>query len=184
MSVADAALIDRFLEMMRAEAGAAGNTIAAYGTDLRLASDVLGGGLGDAGATELETLAELGKPAAPEVKKVGGPQKDEIGIEEFEKIDLRLAKVVACEAVPKSDKLLKLTLEVGALGTRTVASGIAKYYKPEEMVGRTVVLVCNLKPVKLRGVLSEGMILCAGDDEGNLKLVGPEGLLPDGSEVR
>ena len=72
----------------------------------------------------------------------------------------------------------------GGRGTRTVASGIAKYYKPEEMVGRTVVLVCNLKPVKLRGVLSEGMILCAGDDEGNLNLVGPEGLLPDGSEVR
>ncbi len=133
---------------------------------------------------ELETLAELGKPATPPVKKVGGPQKDEIGIEEFEKSDLRLAKVTACEAVPKSDKLLKLTLEVGALGTRTVASGIAKYYKPEEMVGKTVVLVCNLKPVKLRGVLSEGMILCASDDEGNLKLVGPEGLLPDGSEVR
>ncbi len=137
---------------------------------------------------EVEALRELAgrsaTPAAPEVKKVGGPQKEEITIDDFAKTDLRLAKVTACEPVEKSDKLLKLTVEVGALGSRTVVSGIAKYYKPEEMVGKTVVLVCNLKPVKLRGVMSEGMILCASDDEGNLKLVTPEAVLPDGSEVR
>jgi methionyl-tRNA synthetase len=133
---------------------------------------------------ELPVLAAMGGGAKQEAKKTGGPIKPEITIDEFARNDLRLAKVITAEAVEKSDKLLKLTVEVGALGTRTVVSGIAKYYKPEELVGKTVVLVCNLKPAKLRGVLSEGMILCACDDEGNLKIVSPEGPLPDGSEVR
>ncbi len=130
---------------------------------------------------ELEALTALSAP--PQAKKTGGPLKPEITIDDFAKVDLRLAKVVAAEPVEKSDKLLKLTLDVGALGTRTVASGIAKQYKAADMIGKTVVLVCNLKPAKLRGVLSEGMILAASDDEGNLKVVEVDGL-PDGSEVR
>jgi len=132
---------------------------------------------------EIPVLEAMGGGTKPEEKKVGGPLKDEITIDDFAKTDLRLAKVLECSAVEKSDKLLKLTLDVGVLGTRTVVSGIAKHYKPEEMVGKTVVLVCNLKPAKLRGVLSEGMILCAGDDA-NLKIVMPESELPPGSEVR
>ena len=87
---------------------------------------------------------------------------------------LLTAKVIACERVPKSDKLLKETLEVGG-STRTVVSGIANYYTPEEMVGKTVVLVSNLAPRKMRGILSEGMLLCAEDSEGKLKLVTIEG---------
>ncbi len=130
---------------------------------------------------ELEALAALSAP--PQAKKTGGPLKPEITIDDFAKVDLRLAKVVTAETVEKSDKLLKLTLDVGSLGQRTVASGIAKQYKAAEMIGKTVVLVCNLKPAKLRGVLSEGMILAASDDEGNLKVVEVDGL-PDGSEVR
>jgi methionyl-tRNA synthetase len=133
-------------------------------------------------AVEIEALAAL-SATTPAQKKTGGPQKPEISIDDFAKVDLRLAKVVAAEPVEKSDKLLKLTLDVGALGTRTVASGIAQKYKPADLVGKTVVVVANLKPAKLRGVLSEGMILAAGDDEGNLKVVEVEGL-PDGSEVR
>jgi len=131
---------------------------------------------------ELEALAAMN--ARPGEKKTGGPLKPEIAIDEFAKTDLRLALVTEACAVEKSDKLLKLTLDAGVLGTRTVVSGIAKYYKPEELVGKSVVLVCNLKPAKLHGVLSEGMILCAGDEEGNLRIVVPEAVLPPGAEVR
>ena len=93
------------------------------------------------------------------------------------------AKVVACERVEGSDKLLKETLRLGS-ETRTVLSGIAQHYSPEEMVGKTVVLVANLKPRKMRGILSEGMLLCAQDSEGNLKLVTVEGGdFPSGMEI-
>ena len=105
-----------------------------------------------------------------------------ITIDDFAKIDLRLAKVIAAERVEKADKLLKLRLKVGD-SERTVVSGIAKHYSPEDMVGRTVVIVANLKPAKLRGIMSEGMILCAEDAEGKLGLVTVEGGFPDGSEV-
>jgi len=85
--------------------------------------------------------------------------------------------------VPKADKLLKLTLKVGS-ETRTVVSGIAKSYTPEEMVGKQVILVYNLKPAKLRGIESQGMILCASDPvTGDLKLLAPEAGVKDGAEV-
>ncbi len=84
----------------------------------------------------------------------------------------------------KSDKLLKSTLDCGNGETRTVVSGIAKWYSPEEMPGKTVVLVANLAPRKMRGVLSEGMLLCAEDAEGNLKLLTVEGgVFAPGSEI-
>ena len=105
-----------------------------------------------------------------------------IGIEDFDKVQLLTAKVVACERVPKSDKLLKETLDVGGT-TRTVVSGIANYYTPEEMVGKTVILVANLKPRKMRGILSEGMLLCASDDKGNLKLLTVEEGIGSGAEI-
>ena len=124
------------------------------------------------------------KNAVPEVKKEE-PKKEEfteIGIEDFARVALRVALVTACEKVEKSDKLLKLTLSLGS-ETRTVASGIAKYYKPEEMVGKKVILVANLKPAMLRGVKSEGMILCAEKD-GVVTLVEPNPEMPEGSVVR
>lgn len=117
------------------------------------------------------------KPA--EEKEEAKPQ---IGIEDFAKVELRVASVTACEKVAKSDKLLKLTLSLGD-ETRTVASGIAKYYTPEEMVGKKVVLVANLKPAVLRGVTSEGMILCS-ESNGVVKLVEPAADMPDGSVIR
>ena len=88
-----------------------------------------------------------------------------------------------CEKVEKSDKLLKLQLEVGG-AQRQVVSGIAQYYTPEEIVGKKVIMVYNLKPVKLRGVLSEGMILCGEDEDGKLSLATLYDDLGDGCEVR
>jgi len=120
---------------------------------------------------ELAYLAEQTEKAkaaaaAAVPKEAEAPDEDaplpEIEFEDFEKIDLRLAKVVACEEIKKSKKLLKLTVEVGK-ETRTVVSGIKKWYAPEDLVGKTVVLVANLKPVKLCGIESRGMILCASD---------------------
>ena len=107
----------------------------------------------------------------------------EISIDDFGKIQLQIGEVVACEKVAKSDKLLHETVKIGD-EVRSVVSGIAKYYTPEEMVGKRVVLVTNLKPVTLRGVLSEGMILCAEDAEGNLSLISPEKPTESGAKVR
>lgn len=107
--------------------------------------------------------------------------KKEITIDQFFDTQLCVAEVVACEKVEKADKLLKLTVKVGEQ-TRTVVSGIAKSYTPEEMVGKQVVLVANLKPAKLRGIVSEGMVLCATDGD-RVVLVSPERKVESGSEV-
>ena len=108
----------------------------------------------------------------------------EIGIDEFEKIQLKVGKVIECQKVEKADKLLCSKVDLGEGKLRTIVSGIAKYYSPEEMVGKQVVVVANLKPVKLRGILSEGMLLCASDKDGNLSLVSPITTMPAGSEIR
>ena len=127
-----------------------------------------------------EKKPEAPKKAAPKAEATAGP----IGIEDFAKVKLIAAKIIACEKVEKSDKLLKSTLDCGNGETRTVVSGIAKWYSPEEMPGKTVVLVANLAPRKMRGVLSEGMLLCAEDAEGNLKLLTVEGgAFAPGSEI-
>ena len=111
------------------------------------------------------------------------PIKEEITIEDFEKIDLRVVKVLECELVKKAKKLLKLKVDLNG-EERQVISGIAMHYKPEELVGKYVVLVANLKPVTLRGELSQGMIIAAAtDDDSVLNLVNP-GELPTGSVVR
>ncbi|GHU83164.1 methionine--tRNA ligase [Clostridia bacterium] len=129
--------------------------------------------------SELAALAGDAAPA-PERPKAA-PAKPTVLIDDFAKIDLRVAKVVACEAVPKSDKLLQLTLAVGD-ETRTVLSGIAKHYKPETLVGRKVVLLYNLSPRTMRGIESQGMILAAGDGE-TLGLLTVDGDIADGSEI-
>lgn len=133
---------------------------------------------------ELEELrkAQMEAVKAKEVKPMK-PIKEEITIDDFEKLDLRVVKVLECEPIKKANKLLKLKVDLGG-EVRQVVSGIAKHYKPEELVGKNVVLVANLKPVKLRGELSQGMILAASnDDDSILNLVNP-GDLPTGSEVR
>lgn len=133
----------------------------------------------------LEELAmmEDKKVAEQKTQETAEEKKANINIDDFAKINLRTAKVIDCEKVEKSDKLLKLTVEVGE-EIRTVVSGIAKHYTPEDMKDRTVVLVANLAPVKLRGILSEGMILCAEDKDGKLSLVQPDSIISSGSEVR
>ena len=120
------------------------------------------------------------KPAEAEEQK---PLKPEIDIDLFGRLDLRVAKVIACEKVQKADKLLHLTVDVGG-EKRSIVSGIAKYYTAEEMIGKEVVIIANLKPVKLRGIDSQGMILCAEDKDGKLALVSPEKTVESGSEVR
>ncbi len=127
------------------------------------------------------------KEIEEETKPKEEPKKEEenialIGIEDFAKVSLIAAKVTACEPIPKAKKLLKLTLNDGSGKDRTVASGIANYYTPEELVGKTVVVVSNLKPAKLCGVESNGMILAAdaGDD---VKVIFLDGVEP-GSKIR
>ncbi|MDD3853385.1 MAG: methionine--tRNA ligase, partial [Syntrophomonadaceae bacterium] len=102
------------------------------------------------------------KEEAPSPAPAPAQEKEYIGIDDFARLDLRVAEVTACEKMPKADKLLILKVKLGE-EERTVVSGIAQHYKPEELIGKKVVLVANLKPTKLRGVLSEGMILAASD---------------------
>lgn len=111
------------------------------------------------------------------------PLPPEITIDDFMKVGLRVGKVVAAEKMEKTDKLLVMKVEVGA-EVRTIVSGIAKYYTPEEMVGKQVVVVANLAPHAFRGVVSEGMLLCADDGKGGVVLVSPEKAVDSGSEVR
>lgn len=108
--------------------------------------------------------------------------KEEIGIDDFAKVELRVAEVLACEPVPKADKLLKLQLDLG-FERRQVVSGIAKFYKPEDLVGRKVICVTNLKPVKLRGELSQGMILAASQGD-QLTLATVPSEMPNGAIVK
>ncbi|KAB0440905.1 methionine--tRNA ligase [Lysinibacillus fusiformis] len=117
-----------------------------------------------------------------ETKSDENPEIPEITIDDFMKIDLRVATVTACETVPKADKLLKLQVDLG-YEQRQVVSGIAKFYSPDELVGQKVIVVANLKPVKLRGELSQGMIL-AGEKDGILKLASVDSKLENGAKVK
>ena len=108
--------------------------------------------------------------------------KPEITFEDFEKMQFQVGEIVACEAVAKSKKLLCSQVKIGSQ-TKQIVSGIRKYYSPEEMVGKKVMVLVNLKPAKLAGVLSEGMLLCAEDAEGNLALLTPEKPMPAGAEI-
>ena len=108
--------------------------------------------------------------------------KPEIEYDDFAKLEFRIGEIVKCEEVPKSKKLLCSQVKIGS-ETRQILSGIKKWYKPEDMVGRKVMVAVNLKPAKLAGMMSEGMLLCAEDDEGNLALMSPEKDIKSGSEV-
>lgn len=109
--------------------------------------------------------------------------KADITYDDFDKLDLRVGKVLEAEKVPKADKLLKLTVDLG-FEKRTILSGIAEYYKPEELVGKLVTVVANLAPRKIRGIESQGMLLMAGNDFGKLYSVGPEKDIEPGSVVK
>lgn len=124
------------------------------------------------------------KKAQEKEEKTNVADINEITIDDFARIQLKVGKVVECRKVEKADKLLCSKIDLGEGAPRTIVSGIAKYYTPEEMVGKQVIVVTNLKPVKLRGIESQGMVLCASDENGNLALVTPEKDITAGSEVR
>ena len=126
-----------------------------------------------AGVTE-EPQAEAG---------IDVEKKPEISIDDFMKVQLRVGEILKCEEVPKSKKLLCSQVKIGS-EVKQIVSGIKQHYSAEEMVGKKVVVVTNLKPAKLAGVLSEGMLLCAEDAEGNLSLLTPEKDMPNGAEIR
>ena len=130
---------------------------------------------------ELEAAQVAANPVNPLKEEIQGVAK--IGIDDFAKVDLRVAKIVDCVPVKKAKKLLQLTLEDGTGEPRTVASGIAKWYKPEDLKGKSVILVSNLKPAVLCGVESCGMILAADAGEDDVKVIFVDGV-PAGSKVR
>jgi methionyl-tRNA synthetase len=129
----------------------------------------------------IKTKMQGSTPVVEEVKEEV-PETEEISIDDFMKIDLRVAEVIHAEPIKKADKLLKLQLDLG-YEKRQVVSGIAQYYKPEDLVGRKVICITNLKPVKLRGELSQGMIL-AGSKDGSLSLATVDQSLPNGAKVK
>ena len=128
--------------------------------------------------------AEAAKPAeeAAEDDGIDLEPKAEITYDDFAKLQFQIGEIVKCEAVPKSKKLLCSQVKIGTK-TRQIVSGIKAHYSPEEMVGKKVMVVTNLKPAKLAGVVSEGMILCAEDADGNLSLMVPEKKMPAGAEI-
>ena len=134
----------------------------------------------------LEKVAALQPAPEPEDDNPGidlEEKKPEITIDEFDKIQLQIGQVIACEEVKKSKKLLCSQVKIGS-EVRQIVSGIKAHYSPEDMVGKKVVVVTNLKPAKLAGIESQGMILCAEDAEGNLALVTAEKDMPHGAEIR
>lgn len=137
--------------------------------------------------SKVEEPAEEEKPKKapkPEVKipTIDAKVKEEISIEEFDRMQLQMGEIIACEEVAKSKKLLCSQVKIQGR-TLQIVSGIKNYYKPEEMVGKKVVVITNLKPTKLAGVLSEGMLLCAEDFEGNLALLTAEKDMPAGAMI-
>jgi methionyl-tRNA synthetase len=126
--------------------------------------------------------AAAGKPNE-ETSSVSTSLKETIQFEDFDKIDLRVGKILTAEKVEKADKLLKLTIDLG-FEQRTVVSGIALHYTPEEIIGMQVTLVANLAPRKMRGIESNGMILMAENAEGKLIFINPHGEAMNGSAVK
>ena len=135
---------------------------------------------------ELEAeMAARAKKAEEEEKAEEGVDieaKPEISYEDFSKLQFQVGEIISCEAVPKSKKLLCSQVKIGSQ-VKQIVSGIKAHYSPEEMVGKKVMVLVNLKPAKLAGVLSEGMLLCAEDAEGNLSLMTPEKTMPAGAEI-
>ncbi len=138
---------------------------------------------------ESEKKGEKGKKSTPKKQQQSKVEKSEkagdgqITIDEFATVQLRVARVIEAKKVEKADKLLVLSLDLGD-EKRTVISGIAQWYQPENLTDKRVVVVTNLKPVKLRGIVSQGMILAADDGQGNLVLIQPDGDIALGAEVR
>ena len=124
----------------------------------------------------------MAKPAQVQTKKAPLLGVAEIGIDDFTKLDLRVGTIISAERVPKTDKLMKLTVQIGN-EERTIVSGIAEYYTETALIGKNAIVIANLKPVKLRGIESRGMLLAASDGEGHLVLAEAPGIV-SGSKVK
>ena len=131
---------------------------------------------------EQKALGEQPETAEESGEAIDIEAKPEIEYDDFMKMQFQVGEIISCEAVPKSKKLLCSQVKIGSQ-VKQIVSGIRKYYTPEEMVGKKVMVLVNLKPAKLAGVLSEGMLLCAEDAEGNLALMTPEKAMPSGAEI-
>ena len=137
----------------------------------------------DAQLARLDTIRAAREAAAKEAAaKQVTPQKDEVEFDDFEKMDIRTATVLEAVKVPKSDKLLKLTIDTG-IDKRVIVSGIAKFYSPEEMVGKQICLLANLKPRTIFGIESKGMILMARQGDGKMRFITPAEALNNGAEI-
>ena len=131
---------------------------------------------------EQKALGELPETTEESGEAIDIEAKPEIEYDDFMKMQFQVGEIISCEAVPKSKKLLCSQVKIGSQ-VKQIVSGIRKYYTPEEIVGKKVMVLVNLKPAKLAGVLSEGMLLCAEDAEGNLALMTPEKAMPSGAEI-
>ncbi|WP_321368898.1 methionine--tRNA ligase [uncultured Draconibacterium sp.] len=131
---------------------------------------------------QLQKLADT-KKANEMAEATAAPAKENIEFDDFVKMDVRAGTVIECEKVAKTKKLLKLKIDTG-IDQRTVVSGIAEYYQPEELIGKQVSILVNLAPKKLRGIESQGMILCAENADGSLSIVSPDKAVKNGSEIR
>ncbi len=133
-------------------------------------------------AIRAEREAAAAEAAAKEAAAKVEPQKPECSFEDFEKMDIRTATVLEAERVPKTDKLLKLTIDTG-IDRRTIVSGIAEYYSPEDMLGRQICILANLAPRKIRGIESKGMILMARQGDGKMRFITPAEVLTNGATI-
>ena len=137
----------------------------------------------DAQMAKLEAIKKAREEAAKEAAaKEVAPQKAECSFEDFEKLDIRTATVIAAERVPKTAKLLKLTIDTG-IDKRTIVSGIAEQYAPEDMVGKQICILANLAPRTIRGIESKGMILMASQGDGKMRFVTPQEVLTNGAQI-
>ncbi len=141
----------------------------------------------DAQISRLENIrkereAALAAKAAEEAAARIEPQKAEVSFEDFDRMDIRTATVLEAERVPKTDKLLKLTIDTG-LDRRVIVSGIAEYYSPEDMIGKQIVILANLAPRKIRGIESKGMILMARQGDGKMRFITPQEALVNGAQI-
>jgi methionyl-tRNA synthetase len=126
--------------------------------------------------------AERAAREKAEAAKQVAPQKDECTFEDFEKMDIRTATVLEAERVPKTDKLLRLSIDTG-IDRRVIVSGIAEFYAPEDMVGKQICILANLKPRVIRGIESHGMILMAKQGDGTMRFITPQELVSNGAQV-
>ena len=125
--------------------------------------------------------AEIAKKAEEDACRVE-PQKEECSFEDFDKMDIRTATVLEAERVPKTDKLLKLSIDTG-IDKRVIVSGIAEYYSPEDMLGRQICILANLKPRIIKGIESKGMILMARQGDGKMRFITPQEVLVNGAQI-